>query len=304
MGTLWVWALALTAILLSFGHVYTEITQTFIVRVRNDLKPSQFLDVEEWYSTTLRSLTSYKSMTLKSESGKGEKQRDFVHVYKTVFNGFAARLTNQQVEELSNLPQVLGIIGFPFGASACLPGSLDKKLVRGKIVVCDRGGSPRAAKGLAVKEAGGVGVIIENVDGEGEGLSADPHLIPGLAITESGGKPHKPWDINYPAISVVFDMSSRPSKYNIAVMRTATHVGNGSSSYSVVVTPPRGAKVTVDPPKMTFTEKGQKKSYVVRIQMQSVPPVNLYAESGKLTWTDGKHQVTSPLMVVWKDLPT
>ncbi|XP_057483565.1 subtilisin-like protease SBT1.5 [Actinidia eriantha] len=789
MGTLWVWALALTAILLSFGHVYTEITQTFIVRVRNDLKPSQFLDVEEWYSTTLRSLTSYKSMTLKSESGKGEKQRDFVHVYKTVFNGFAARLTNQQVEELSNLPQVLGvlpdrvrqiqttrspeflglaansltgllaesdygsnviigvfdtgicperrsfndvglgpvpphwkgdcvdgekfmkkscnkkvigarfftdgyeasvgaamnssieiksprdtdghgthtastaagrqvanaslfgyaegvavgiapkariavykmcwergcldsdilaafdkatedgvdvislsvggstglpyemdpisigsfgamargifvsasagnggpetfsvanvapwvttvgastidrkfpadllladgtvitgvslysgkpllkktylpliyagnassgnqIIGFPFGATTCLPGSLDKKLVRGKIVVCDRGGSPRAAKGLAVKEAGGVGVIVENVDGEGEGLSADPHLIPGLAITESGGnklrtyikssknpratmvfrgtqvgvrpapvlatfssrgpsfvsfyvlkpdliapgvdilaawpdtvapselssdprrsefnilsgtsmscphvsglaallkgahrdwspamirsalmttayihdlsgnpvldatdynvsnvwdmgaghvdpqkavdpglvydltvndyldflcasnyteedinrithksvsckgKPHKPWDINYPAISVAFDMSSRPSKYNIAVTRTATHVGNGSSSYSVVVTPPRGAKVTVDPPKMTFTEKGQKKSYVVRIQMQSVPPGKLYTESGKLTWTDGKHHVTSPLVVVWKYIPT
>ncbi|KAL6968553.1 hypothetical protein U1Q18_034356 [Sarracenia purpurea var. burkii] len=382
-------------------------------------------------------------------------------------------------------------------AAICMPGSLDQKLVRGKIVVCDRGGVPRLAKGAAVKESGGVGVIVENVFPLGEGLISDPHLIPGLAVTESAGnklraylttsknprativfrgtqigvkpapvvasfssrgpssqssyvlKPdliapgvdilaawpdnvapseqssdvrrsdfnilsgtsmscphvsglaallkgahpdwspamirsalmttaymhdvngnplldeknynasnvwgtgaghvdpekaldpglvydltvddylnflcasgysqedirsiahksvtcssnkHKPWELNYPAIAVAFDMSSRRSRFQVVVNRTATNVGDGASSYSVTVTPPRGAKVTVDPPKMEFKQKGQKHSYVVRISGEKRPPGDDNTESGKLTWTDGKRQVTSPIVVVWQDI--
>ncbi|CBI36893.3 unnamed protein product, partial [Vitis vinifera] len=69
----------------------------------------------------------------------------------------------------------------------CIPGSLSPKLVRGKIVLCDRGMSARAAKSLVVKEAGGVGVIVANVEPEGGNIIADAHLIPGLAITQWGG---------------------------------------------------------------------------------------------------------------------
>uniref|UniRef100_A0A5B7BNW5 Putative subtilisin-like protease n=1 Tax=Davidia involucrata TaxID=16924 RepID=A0A5B7BNW5_DAVIN len=378
---------------------------------------------------------------------------------------------------------------------SCMPNSLDKELVRGKIVVCDRGGFPRVAKGQVVKEAGGVGVIIANVDGEG--LIADAHLIPGMAITESGantlvdyitttshkkakatmvfhgtqirvkpapvvasfssrgpsaesmyvikpdliapgvnilaawpagvaptelssdmrrtefniasgtsmscphvsglaallkgahpdwspamirsalmttayvqdnngnplldettynvsnvwgtgaghvdpekavdpglvydltvkdyldflcasnysgdeikhitrksvrckGKQYKPWDLNYPAISVAFDVSSRPSKFDVAVTRTVTHVSEGAASYSVTVVSPKGARVKVDPPKMVFKAKGEKQSYVVRISAEKEPPGEVYTESGKLTWTDGKHEVTSPVVVVWQ----
>ncbi|KAJ6986296.1 subtilisin-like protease SBT1.6 [Populus alba x Populus x berolinensis] len=47
-------------------------------------------------------------------------------------------------------------------ASLCMENSLDPKMVRGKIVVCDRGSSPRVAKGLVVKKAGGVGMILAN----------------------------------------------------------------------------------------------------------------------------------------------
>lgn len=72
-------------------------------------------------------------------------------------------------------------------AAFCIPGSLSPKLVRGKIVLCDRGMSARAAKSLVVKEAGGVGVIVANVEPEGGNIIADAHLIPGLAITQWGG---------------------------------------------------------------------------------------------------------------------
>ncbi|KAF6174544.1 hypothetical protein GIB67_017127 [Kingdonia uniflora] len=74
-----------------------------------------------------------------------------------------------------------------YTARTCAPKSLDPELVRGKIVLCERGGSPRASKGSVVKEAGGVGMILANVVPDGEGLVADAHVLPALQITESAG---------------------------------------------------------------------------------------------------------------------
>ncbi|KAL5706471.1 hypothetical protein ACHQM5_024634 [Ranunculus cassubicifolius] len=67
-------------------------------------------------------------------------------------------------------------------ASLCMENSLDPKLVSGKIVICDRGSSPRVAKGLIVKKAGGVGMILANGASLGEGLVGDAHLIPACAL--------------------------------------------------------------------------------------------------------------------------
>ncbi|KAL1541157.1 subtilisin-like protease SBT1.6 [Salvia divinorum] len=72
-------------------------------------------------------------------------------------------------------------------ASLCLENSLDPNLVRGKIVICDRGSSPRVEKGLVVKKAGGVGMILANGASSGEGLVGDAHLIPTCAVGFSDG---------------------------------------------------------------------------------------------------------------------
>ncbi|XP_059659574.1 subtilisin-like protease SBT1.5 [Cornus florida] len=382
-----------------------------------------------------------------------------------------------------------------FTENTCAPESLNKEKVRGKIVVCDRGGAPRAVKGQVVKKAGGAGVIVANVYPEGEGLIADAHLIPGLAITESAsdtlrhymtssknpnatmvfrgtqvrvkpapvvasfssrgpntesvnvikpdviapgvnilaawpddvapteidsdtrrtefniasgtsmscphvsgiaallkgahpdwspamiksalmttaymndrdGKPlldertynisnvwatgaghvnpemavdpglvydmtvddyvnfmcgsdysndqirqitrrsvsckvkkSKPWDLNYPAISVAPD-ASRPSNLKFTIRRTVTHVSDGASSYTATVVNPKGAIATVNPLKLEFKRKGEKQSYEVRITAEKQPPGEIFTESGKLTWTDGKHKVTSPVVVTWQE---
>ncbi|XP_057749677.1 subtilisin-like protease SBT1.6 [Arachis stenosperma] len=71
--------------------------------------------------------------------------------------------------------------------SLCMENSLDPRLVRGKIVVCDRGSSPRVAKGLVVKKAGGVGMILANGISNGEGLVGDAHLIPTCAVGADEG---------------------------------------------------------------------------------------------------------------------
>ncbi|KAK4368578.1 hypothetical protein RND71_012370 [Anisodus tanguticus] len=72
-------------------------------------------------------------------------------------------------------------------ASLCLPGSLDPKTVRGKIVVCDRGTNARVEKGLVVKEAGGGGMILANTVESGEEMVADSHLLPALAVGRKVG---------------------------------------------------------------------------------------------------------------------
>ncbi|KAI7980541.1 Subtilisin-like protease SBT1.6 [Camellia lanceoleosa] len=108
------WALVFTVLLLCFCAISTNVDdtqfQSYIVRVRNDLKPSGFSVVEDWYSSTITSLSSYQLDTKKSETTQREKERDFIHVYKSVFHGFAARLTTEQAEELAERPEILRIL--------------------------------------------------------------------------------------------------------------------------------------------------------------------------------------------------
>ncbi|GLT42915.1 hypothetical protein SLA2020_168920 [Shorea laevis] len=72
-------------------------------------------------------------------------------------------------------------------ASLCMENSLDPNLVKGKIVICDRGNNPRVAKGLVVKKAGGVGMILANGAQAGEGLVGDAHLIAALSVGSDEG---------------------------------------------------------------------------------------------------------------------
>ncbi|XP_021714988.1 subtilisin-like protease SBT1.8 [Chenopodium quinoa] len=67
-------------------------------------------------------------------------------------------------------------------SNLCMPGSLDSSLVKGKVVLCDRGVNARVEKGEVVKEAGGVGMILANTAASGEELVADSHLLPAVAV--------------------------------------------------------------------------------------------------------------------------
>lgn len=58
----------------------------------------------------------------------------------------------------------------------CYPGTLDAAKVTGKIVVCDRGVIARTDKSLAVKQAGGVGMILINPSRSS--INADLHYVP------------------------------------------------------------------------------------------------------------------------------
>ncbi|KAG9448782.1 hypothetical protein H6P81_008747 [Aristolochia fimbriata] len=72
-------------------------------------------------------------------------------------------------------------------AQFCFLGSLDPKKVKGKVVVCNRGISPRVEKGMAVKVAGGAGMILINDESSGDSLNADAHVLPSAMISYRDG---------------------------------------------------------------------------------------------------------------------
>ncbi|KAM3376826.1 subtilisin-like protease SBT1.6 [Capsicum galapagoense] len=90
-------------------------------------------------------------------------------------------------------------------ASLCMENSLDPHLVRGKIVICDRGSNPRVAKGLVVSKAGGVGMILTNGVSNGEGLVGDAHLIPTCAIGANEGDAIKAYISKNPTASATLN---------------------------------------------------------------------------------------------------
>lgn len=62
----------------------------------------------------------------------------------------------------------------------------------GEIVVCDRGGNARVAKGTAVKKGGARGMVLANTQ-PGESLVADAHIIPAIHLSKADGDALKTW---------------------------------------------------------------------------------------------------------------
>ncbi|TXG49530.1 hypothetical protein EZV62_025405 [Acer yangbiense] len=129
----------------------------------------------------------------------------------------------------------------------------------------------------------------------------DIKTITGKSVNCSSSKIKNPWDLNYPATVVDFD------SLEVSVTRTVTHVSATSATYkaSIIITSPMSVTVTVDPPMLVFKEKGEKQSYKVRIQVSDKKKLlenkskNVDSYFGQLVWTDGKHQVTSVIVVTY-----
>ncbi|CAA3011690.1 subtilisin-like protease [Olea europaea subsp. europaea] len=75
-----------------------------------------------------------------------------------------------------------------FDVQYCLPESLNKTNIRGKIVVCEVGGGiKRILKGQAVKDAGGIAMILVNNEQYGNTKFAEAHVVPAAHISYADG---------------------------------------------------------------------------------------------------------------------
>ncbi|KAL2336358.1 hypothetical protein Fmac_010804 [Flemingia macrophylla] len=105
-------------------------------------------------------------------------------------------------------------------------------------------------------------------------------------------------NLNYPSFSAVFQQYGK-RRMSTHFIRTVSNVGDPNSVYKVTVRPPGGMVVTVKPETLTFKRVGQKLNFLVRVQTRAVKlsPGGSSVKSGSIVWSDGKHTVTSPLVV-------
>lgn len=105
-------------------------------------------------------------------------------------------------------------------------------------------------------------------------------------------------NLNYPSLSAVFAQYGK-HKMSTHFIRTVTNVGDPKSVYKVTIKPPPGMVVSVEPETLSFRRVGQKLNFLVRVQTREVKlsPGSSSMKSGSIVWSDGKHTVTSPLVV-------
>ncbi|MFS7974655.1 putative cucumisin [Helianthus anomalus] len=109
-------------------------------------------------------------------------------------------------------------------------------------------------------------------------------------------------NLNVPSMTAVFQQYGK-QKMSTHFIRSVRNVGVADSVYRVSIRPPRGMNVTVEPMKLAFRRVGQKLNFLVRVKVAAVKlsPGSSMTKSGSIEWSDGKHVVTSPVVVTMQE---
>ncbi|GER39339.1 subtilase family protein [Striga asiatica] len=104
------------------------------------------------------------------------------------------------------------------------------------------------------------------------------------------------YNLNYPSITLL-DL-----KNSTTVKRTVRNVGQKNpTTYNFSIVKPNGVEVVVRPPTLTFSSLNQEKTYY--ITLTALRESRGRFDFGSITWCDGLHQVTSPLVVQINNMP-
>ncbi|XP_020230724.1 subtilisin-like protease SBT5.4 [Cajanus cajan] len=94
-------------------------------------------------------------------------------------------------------------------------------------------------------------------------------------------------DFNYPSITI-------PVLYgSVSLTRRVKNVGS-PGTYIARLKAPEGVSVIVEPGKLKFDKIGEEKSYKLTVEVER-PGVG--TSFGRITWSDGRHEVMSPIVV-------
>ncbi|KAL5706665.1 hypothetical protein ACHQM5_024804 [Ranunculus cassubicifolius] len=99
-------------------------------------------------------------------------------------------------------------------------------------------------------------------------------------------------DLNYPSITVPNLVGS------ITVSRTVRNVDPHATTYHVAVHEPQGISVDVEPKILELKKIGEEKTYKVTLKAHNKQAADNEYVFGSLAWSDGKHHVRSPLVVM------
>ena len=94
-------------------------------------------------------------------------------------------------------------------------------------------------------------------------------------------------DFNYPSMTI-------PKLYGSASLtRRVKNVGS-PGTYTASLRVPAGLSISVEPRMLKFEKIGEEKSYKITVEVTSPGEATAF---GGITWSDGKHQVRSPIVV-------
>lgn len=127
--------------------------------------------------------------------------------------------------------------GFSVNARKCVNGTLDSNMVRGKIVLCDRGVNGRLEKGLVVLRAGGAGMILANGEEEAFSTNADSHVLPASHVSYADGMKIKAYihSTKQPTATFLFKGITYDSPFSPSI---ASFSSRGPNSVSTLILKP------------------------------------------------------------------
>ncbi|KAI4372201.1 hypothetical protein MLD38_010465 [Melastoma candidum] len=125
--------------------------------------------------------------------------------------GIGEDYSGESVFQPNDFPSTMFPLVFPGSngndsAALCLPGSLIHSDVKGKVVLCERGEIARVYKGIEVKEAGGMAMILMNGKIDAYSILADVHVLPAAHVSYAAGMKIKEYinSSSTPTASVIF----------------------------------------------------------------------------------------------------
>ncbi|XP_044496080.1 subtilisin-like protease SBT1.7 [Mangifera indica] len=117
-------------------------------------------------------------------------------------------------------------------------------------------------------------------------------------FTCDAGKKYSLTDLNYPSFAVNIDAAQMGSGSIVfKYPRTLTNVGSPGTYKVSISSQSPAAKISVEPPVLTFTQMNEKKTYTATFTVTSMATsTNSF---GRIEWSDGKHIVGSPVSFSW-----
>ncbi|KAH0465902.1 hypothetical protein IEQ34_006005 [Dendrobium chrysotoxum] len=97
-------------------------------------------------------------------------------------------------------------------------------------------------------------------------------------------------DLNYPTFAL---QTQHGESFSTSFRRTVTNVGVSNSTYYAAVNAPSNLKINVEPNVLSFEALLEKKSFSVKLEGDAYKTII----SGVLIWSDGIHNVRSPIVV-------
>ena len=99
-------------------------------------------------------------------------------------------------------------------------------------------------------------------------------------------------DLNYPSMQALIESNN---SFTVKFPRIVTNVGLANSTYESKVIKNSQIKVSVEPSTLSFETSGEKKSFIVTVSGKGLPASKMVSAS--LVWSDGTHNVRSPIVV-------